>query len=33
VHATQTGSIYLGLLGNDSQVKPGSGVDNNSLFQ
>jgi pilus assembly protein CpaB len=33
VHATQTGAIYLGLLGADSKVKPGAGVDNNSLFQ
>jgi pilus assembly protein CpaB len=33
VHATQTGALYLGLLGTDSKVKPGAGVDNNSLFQ
>jgi pilus assembly protein CpaB len=31
IHGTQTGTLYLGLLGT-SQVTPGPGVDNRTLF-
>ena len=33
VHGTQTGALYLALLGDTSVVKPGPGVDNKTLFQ
>lgn len=33
VHGTQTGTLYLGLLGETSVVKTGPGVDNNSVFK
>jgi len=32
VQAAQTGALYLALLGNGVDVKPGTGVDNYSLF-
>ena len=32
IHGTQTGTLYLGLLG-AYQVKPGPGVDNRTLFR
>lgn len=32
VHATQTGSIYLGLLGESTRVTPSPGVDYDSLW-
>ncbi len=32
VHGTQTGALYLALLGDTSVVKPGPGVDNKTLF-
>ncbi len=32
IHATATGSLYLALLTDSSDVKPDSGVDNSSLF-
>jgi pilus assembly protein CpaB len=33
VLATQTGSLYLALLGDGAEAKPGPGMDNYSLFQ
>jgi pilus assembly protein CpaB len=33
VHGTQTGALYLALLGDTSVVRPGPGVDNKTLFQ
>ncbi|GIH97388.1 Flp pilus assembly protein CpaB [Planobispora siamensis] len=33
VHAAQTGTLYLGLLTDTSDVAPGPGVDNHSLFR
>jgi pilus assembly protein CpaB len=33
VHSTQTGSLYLALLGNGAEAKPGPGTDNYSLFR
>jgi pilus assembly protein CpaB len=33
VHSAQTGNLYLALLGNGAEAKPGPGVDNHSLFQ
>ena len=32
VQAAQTGSLYLALLGNDTDPRPGTGTDNYSLF-
>jgi pilus assembly protein CpaB len=32
IHATQTGQLYFALLTDSSDVKPGPGVDNSSLF-
>jgi pilus assembly protein CpaB len=32
VHGTQTGALYLALLGDTSVVRPGPGVDNKTLF-
>ncbi len=32
VHGTQTGTLYLGLLGENTDVQPGKGVDNRTLF-
>jgi pilus assembly protein CpaB len=32
VHGTQTGALYLALLGDTSAVKPGPGIDNKTLF-
>ena len=32
VHGVQTGTLYLALLDDSSQVNPGRGVDNHSLF-
>ncbi|MGI5170000.1 Flp pilus assembly protein CpaB [Spirillospora sp. CA-253888] len=32
VHAAQTGTLYLGLLTDSSDVRPGAGVDNRTLF-
>ncbi|MFC6581952.1 MULTISPECIES: Flp pilus assembly protein CpaB [Planomonospora] len=33
VHAAQTGTLYLGLLTDTTDVGPGAGVDNRSLFR
>ncbi|NJC84341.1 Flp pilus assembly protein CpaB [Planosporangium mesophilum] len=33
VHVAQTGALYMALLGNGTEAKPGPGVDNYSLFQ
>jgi pilus assembly protein CpaB len=33
VHAAQTGALYLALLGDGTEARPGAGVDNYSLFQ
>jgi pilus assembly protein CpaB len=33
VHAAQTGNLYLALLGDGAEARPGAGVDNYSLFQ
>lgn len=33
VQAAQTGALYLALLGDGAEAKPGPGVDNYSLFQ
>jgi pilus assembly protein CpaB len=33
VHAAQTGSLYLALLTDSSDVRPGEGVDNYTLFR
>src|SRR5436305_6379639 len=33
VLAAQTGALYLALLGNGADVRPGDGIDNYSLFQ
>jgi pilus assembly protein CpaB len=33
VLATQSGALYLALLGNGADVRPGDGIDNYSLFQ
>ncbi|NJC73590.1 hypothetical protein HC031_28255 [Planosporangium thailandense] len=33
VHSAQTGALYLALLGDGAEAKPGPGVDNYSLFQ
>ncbi|MGH3713627.1 MAG: Flp pilus assembly protein CpaB [Micromonosporaceae bacterium] len=33
VHALRTSSLYLALVTDDSDVKPGAGVDNHSLFK
>jgi pilus assembly protein CpaB len=33
VHAAQTGTLYLGLLTDTTDVGPGPGVDNHSLFR
>lgn len=32
VHALRTSSLYLALVTDDSDVNPGGGVDNHSLF-
>lgn len=32
IHAQQTGTLYFALLGGKSEVAPGNGVDNRSLF-
>jgi pilus assembly protein CpaB len=32
IHATQTGTLYIALLDGSSTLRPGPGVDNNSLF-
>jgi pilus assembly protein CpaB len=32
IHATQTGTLYLALLDDSSQILPGQGVDNTTLF-
>lgn len=32
IHAQQTGALYLALLGEKPDVKPGAGVDNRSVF-
>jgi len=32
IHAAQTGSIYLALLDDTATVRPGPGVDNNTLY-
>ena len=33
VQAAQSGALYLALLGNGADVRPGDGIDNYSLFQ
>jgi pilus assembly protein CpaB len=33
IQAAQSGALYLALLGNTTDVQPGDGVDNYTLFQ